>query len=72
MIPKKTMLQGWKSITMQILRVSVRILCWRISYTGKVCDVARYSEEYQAMHDISIVGAYTAYDDSEPSLTYIL
>jgi hypothetical protein len=41
-------------------------------YTGKVCDVARYSEEYQAMHDISVVGAYTAYDDSEPSLTYIL
>jgi hypothetical protein len=41
-------------------------------YTGKVCDVAPYSEEYQAMHDISVVGAYTAYDDPETGLTYIL
>jgi hypothetical protein len=41
-------------------------------YTGKDCDVATYSEECQAMHDISVVGAYTAYDDPETGLTYIL
>lgn len=37
-------------------------------YTGQVCDVALYSEEYQAIHDMSVVGAYT----TETSLTYIL
>jgi hypothetical protein len=41
-------------------------------YAGKVCDVAPYSEEYQAMHDISVAGAYIAYDDPETGLTYIL
>ncbi len=40
-------------------------------YAGKACDVAPYSEEYQAMHDISVVGAYTAYDDPETGLTIV-
>jgi hypothetical protein len=72
MIPKKTILQGWKSITMQIPRVLVQILCWHIILVKFVMLPHPYSEEYQAMHDICVVGAYTAYDDPETSLTYIL
>jgi len=45
---------------------------WLVYYTGKVCDMMPYSEEYQAMRDKHIVGVYTVYDDPNTGLTYIL
>jgi len=41
-------------------------------FTGKVCEVTPFSEEYDAMTNIQVVGAYTVYDDKETGETYIL
>jgi hypothetical protein len=43
-----------------------------IEYTRKTCDVSPFSKEYDAMLNIPIVKAATAYDDPETRDTYIL
>ncbi|MGH7954921.1 MAG: hypothetical protein ACREOZ_03080 [Gloeomargaritales cyanobacterium] len=43
-----------------------------IEYTGKTCDVAPFSDQYESMKDIPIVKAGTAYDDPRTGVTYIL
>ena len=43
-----------------------------IEYTGKTCDVSPFSKEYDAMKNVPIVKAATAYDDAETGETFIL
>jgi hypothetical protein len=43
-----------------------------VEYTGWSCDVLPFSNEYDALKDIPIVTAATAYDDPETGDTYIL
>jgi hypothetical protein len=46
--------------------------CTIISYTGRSCNVAPFSEHYPPMKDIDIVSAATAYDDPITDQTTIL
>ncbi|MGH3624303.1 MAG: hypothetical protein ACRDQ5_21370 [Sciscionella sp.] len=43
-----------------------------IEYTGKSCDVQPFADHYEAMTDVPIVKAGTAYDDPNTGITYIL
>jgi hypothetical protein len=43
-----------------------------IEYTGRSCDVSPFSNEYDALTNIPVVKAATAYDDPETGDTYIL
>lgn len=43
-----------------------------MSYSGKECDVMPYSDNYEAVKDIPIVTAATAWTDKETAQTYIL
>ena len=41
-------------------------------FTGQVCDVSPYLNEYEPMPNVRIAGACTAYDDPKTGLTVIL
>ena len=43
-----------------------------LSYTGRECDVATYTETYGAIKNIPIVSAATAWTSLESTETYIL
>ena len=46
--------------------------CVIINYTGRECDVAPYSEEYESIQNVPIVTAATAWQSSTTGQTYIL
>ena len=43
-----------------------------VSYTGRECDVAPYTETYDAIKNIPIVSAATAWTSLESIETYII
>jgi hypothetical protein len=43
-----------------------------LEYSGRVCDVYPYSDEYQAVKDVPIVSGATAVQDNETGEVYIL
>lgn len=43
-----------------------------LSYTGRECDVAPYSDDYDAVENVSIVAAATAWTCQESGETFIL
>ena len=46
--------------------------CILINYTGQVCDVSPYSDEYAPVSDVPIVKAATAWQSPHTGQTYIL
>ena len=46
--------------------------CCILSYTGRVCDVAPYREDYEAVSDVPIVKAATAWQSPLTGQVYIL
>ena len=46
--------------------------CVILSYTGKVCDVAPYREDYESVSNVPIVHAATAWTSKRTGQTYIL
>ena len=46
--------------------------CVILNYTGKVCDVSPYCDEYTTVTNIPIVNATTAWQSSHTGQTYIL
>ena len=46
--------------------------CTILQYTGKVCDVAPYRDDYESVNDVPIVHAATAWQSPETGQTYIL
>jgi hypothetical protein len=50
--------------------------CWKelcvVSYTGRLCDVAPFSDTYNAMVGVPIVSAATLYTDVQTGVKYIL
>ena len=46
--------------------------CAILHYTGKVCDVAPYRDDYQPVHNIPIVAAATAWQSPHTGQVYIL
>ena len=43
-----------------------------ISMTGVKCSVSTFSKEHEAMEDVEVASAYTAYDNPDDCRTYIL
>jgi len=43
-----------------------------ISFTGQTCDVTPYTDSYEAMKDVPIASAATAWDNPETGTTIIL
>ena len=46
--------------------------CVVLNYTGKVCDVSPYRDDYEAVTNVPIVSAATAWQSHETGQTYIL
>ena len=46
--------------------------CVVLHYTGRVCDVLPYSDEYDRMADVPVVTGATAWTCPETSETFIL
>ena len=46
--------------------------CVILNYTGKMCDVSAYRDDYEAVRDVPIVNAATAWQSCETGQTYIL
>lgn len=46
--------------------------CVVLHYTGKVCEVSPYSDEYEAIADIPVFGGATLWTDTIDNQEYIL
>ena len=46
--------------------------CVILGYTGRVCDVSPYREDYESVKDVPIVQAATAWQSQHTGQTYIL